>query len=62
MSLTEGMMCRVQRGESFKESLEEWKESKVWPNLSREKEKIEYLEKLSPWNQGLGGILGEQNI
>jgi len=30
----------------------------VWPNLSLEKVDIEFLEKFSPWNQGLGGIQG----
>jgi len=40
MSQTEGLTWRVQRGESFKESLKELEGSKVWPNLSREKVEI----------------------
>jgi hypothetical protein len=40
MSQIEGEWYRVQRDESFKESLKEWEESNVWPNRGLELENI----------------------
>lgn len=48
MSQTEGLSWRVQRRESFMESLKEWKGINVRPNLSQEEEDIEIFGRFNP--------------
>jgi len=57
-----GVEWRLQRGESFRPSLNECKGSKVCPKRKREKEEIFLRDSLDSSNQGKGEMDGATSL
>lgn len=51
-------VCKVNKGEWFKNNLKEWEGRKVWPKQKQMKEKITLLLRFRGFNYGLEGIEG----